>query len=379
MQYLRRYAISFAALVIVPFPLMFVPWVGEWLTKQYGKAWELLTDVVGQHVLGTGPVPFNETGSGETLASWIQLLIAVVLAASIALGWTIRARGRQDSPRVAAVARIALRYWLGSIMIGYGVAKLTLTQFPAPGPYQLWTLVGHKSPMGLLWTFMGASSPYQVFGGALEMIGGVLLFWRRTTTAGALVLAGVLVNVVMLNFCYDVPVKLFSSELLVASLVVAAPDLRRVAVVVLGGAAPALPPREALPVRWNRARLAAKIVFAALVAYSNVHDQLEYREMLAGGNPHTGAWRVERMQRDGKDEPSAWKMVILGQTFAVARLRDDRDEPLDVQAMKLTERDPDHLALDLETIHVELARADDSEMELVHRGFHWIQEFPYNR
>src|SRR6185369_10228156 len=46
-------------------------------------------------------------------------------------------------------------------------------------------------------------------------------------TFGALVLATVLTNVVMMNFCYDVPVKINSSHYLVMCVVLLWPDLRR--------------------------------------------------------------------------------------------------------------------------------------------------------
>jgi hypothetical protein len=55
----------------------------------------------------------------------------------------------------------------------------------------------------------------------------MLLATRRTATAGALVMVAVMSNVVMLNFCFDVPVKLASTHLLVFALVIAAPDARR--------------------------------------------------------------------------------------------------------------------------------------------------------
>ena len=67
--------------------------------------------------------------------------------------------------------------------------------------------------MGLLWTFMGASESYTIFSGISEMAGGLLVTARRTTLLGALVCIGVLGNIVMLNFSYDVPVKLLSCHL----------------------------------------------------------------------------------------------------------------------------------------------------------------------
>jgi hypothetical protein len=40
------------------------------------------------------------------------------------------------------------------------------------------------------------------------------LLFRKTKTFGSLVCITVLMNIVAMNFCYDVPVKLFSSNLL---------------------------------------------------------------------------------------------------------------------------------------------------------------------
>jgi hypothetical protein len=50
------------------------------------------------------------------------------------------------------------------------------SQFPAPTQDRLMQSYGDSSPMGLLWTFMGASEPYTMFVGFAEMISGILLF-----------------------------------------------------------------------------------------------------------------------------------------------------------------------------------------------------------
>ena len=81
--------------------------------------------------------------------------------------------------------------------------------------------------MGLVWTFMAASPAYTFFSGIAEVMGGVLLLFRRTTLLGGLVSIGVMLNVVMLNFCYDVPVKLFSFHLMFMGVVLIVPDAKR--------------------------------------------------------------------------------------------------------------------------------------------------------
>ncbi|MEN0051456.1 MAG: hypothetical protein AAF806_30605, partial [Bacteroidota bacterium] len=59
---------------------------------------------------------------------------------------------------------------------------------------------------------------YTVFTGLMEFLGGILLLTRRTALLGALTSFGVMLNVMMLNYCYDVPVKLLSTHLVAISL-----------------------------------------------------------------------------------------------------------------------------------------------------------------
>jgi hypothetical protein len=65
---------------------------------------------------------------------------------------------------------------------------------------------------------------YKSICGGAVVLGGVLLL-RLTALAGSLFPAFVMTNVVLYNFCYDVPVKLFAANLLLAMLFLALPDL----------------------------------------------------------------------------------------------------------------------------------------------------------
>ncbi len=123
--------------------------------------------------------------------------------------------------------RLLVRYTLAFTLFGYGFAKIFPLQFPPPRLFRLIQPYGDFSPMGVLWNFMGASVPYQIFSGAAEALGGFLLLFRPTTTLGALVSFAVMANVVALNFCYDVPVKLYSCNLLLMAVFLAAGDAPR--------------------------------------------------------------------------------------------------------------------------------------------------------
>ena len=59
-----------------------------------------------------------------------------------------------------------MRFVLASALFGYGINKVFALQFPEPGLQRLTQDYGDSSPMGLMWTFMGASAPYTMFAGS---------------------------------------------------------------------------------------------------------------------------------------------------------------------------------------------------------------------
>ena len=71
-----------------------------------------------------------------------------------------------------------------------------------------------------------SQSVYESICGTAEVIGGILFLFRRTALTGALVSSFVLTNVLLYNLFFDIPVKLFASNLLLSSLFVILPDVR---------------------------------------------------------------------------------------------------------------------------------------------------------
>lgn len=145
----------------------------------------------------------------------------------------------------------------------YGAFKFLEGQFSPPGFITLEQTFGESTPMGLLWTFMGASVGYSYFIGLCELLACYLLLFRKTTPLGALVSIGVMLNIVLLNFCYDVPVKLFSSELLFISIIIAYPNLKSIADFFLKNTPVSLK-REVLllPKKWMQV---SRVVFKSII------------------------------------------------------------------------------------------------------------------
>src|SRR6185369_17105359 len=122
-----------------------------------------------------------------------------------------------------------LRFYVASAMFSYGIQKVIPAQFLPLSLDRLVQTYGSSSPMGLLWTFMGASPAYEMFAGAAELLAGLLLIFRRTALLGALVTIGVMSNVVALNLAFDASIKIYASHLLLMAVFLAAPDARKLA------------------------------------------------------------------------------------------------------------------------------------------------------
>jgi uncharacterized membrane protein YphA (DoxX/SURF4 family) len=192
------------------------------------------------------------------------MLSLLVFAAAGAANWSaigewgIARRGwRREYRTLYAWLLLAMRFTLASILLAYGISKVFDLQFSPPDVRVLNERYGDSSPMELLWTFVGFSVPYTIFSGVVEVIPGVLLLFRRTAVLGALMAVAVMLNVALLNFCYDVPVKLYSSLYVLMALFLLLPDvpslfqffLRRCDA-RLGGVWVRRPERRSLRVGW---------------------------------------------------------------------------------------------------------------------------------
>ena len=126
--------------------------------------------------------------------------------------WSLLDFRRTDYRRLHFYLRIYIRYALSFTLFGYGFAKVFPTQFIFPRLAGWWNL-GRISHPWACCGLHGLFDAYIIFSGLAEVTGATLLLFRRTATLGAMTSAAVLLNVVMLNFCYDVPVKLYSLNL----------------------------------------------------------------------------------------------------------------------------------------------------------------------
>jgi hypothetical protein len=267
----------------------------------------------------TGRTVFGLTDAPNAGVPWAlaQQLSAFVVALSAAIIWTLVAR-RTEYRRLFGWMHLLLRYYVAIIMLIYGGFKVVDTQFPPPTLETLSQPVGSLAPMGLLWAFMGYSAPYATFGGLGEVAGAVLLFLRRTTTLGALIVAAVMANVALLNYAYDVPVKQLSFNLVFAAAVLAAPDARRLFdALVLNRPTEPTDQSFMLP-RWLvRVRRYLKPVIVVVAIAAPLTVSALFRTRLFKNPPMYGMYEVTRFTRNGATLPplltnsTQWRRVFF--------------------------------------------------------------------
>jgi len=415
------FAFAFFSAILQLVPLLGM--VGVW----HDEAVQPFYVWIGKAVFGVEITVFPD-GSGDTTYNWVQFASHLVFAAVAALVWSVVDLQRASYPWLKDGLWIAMRFVLASAMFSYGINKVFGLQFPEPMMQRLLQPYGESSPMGLLWTFMGASQPYTMFAGWMETIGGLLLCFRRTQLAGALWTAGVMANVFVLNLFYDVPVKIYSFHLLVLALVIATPDIPRllrmfllnrpVAPADLDGpwAGPRVRP-------WmRRTALVVKLLWVGLTVPFLFWQMSEMRYVygaLAPKGDLDGTWEVVEFRRDGVvlpplatdetrwryltlvDRPE-WRQAIVTHMKGVnGRWRlEIKEGTLELREMTVAAGDdaskaplPGTLSYtrdgekglrisgDIGGARVEAvcARREPQDFLLMKRGFHWVNEDPFNR
>jgi hypothetical protein len=301
-------------------------------------------------------------------------------------------------------------------MLTYGAIKAIPQQMSSPTLIRLLEPYGNFSPMGVLWASVGSARAYEIIVGCAELLGGTLLFFRRTTLLGALVCLVDTVQIFLLNMTYDVPVKLFSFHLILMSVTLIAPDAKRLVNVLLLDRATAPSRPSAVPAsrrrRWTT--FAAQAVVGAYLLTMNFVGSYQAWNAFGGGMalpPLYGIWDVEEMSIDGVTRAplttdwDRWKWVVIQDAMSIRFQRQDDTVVRYRSAVDLKARTvvllpmngtppvgqfafvqpaPDRLNLD-GTMNGHRVRLGlhlvnhRQKFYLLGPAFHWIQEYPQNR
>jgi uncharacterized membrane protein YphA (DoxX/SURF4 family) len=358
----------------------------------------------------------NGNGSGDASYNYVWVIFYLAISLIIASIWSILDPGKKEYDKLLSWLIILLRYYLAFVLLSYGLSKIFKTQFPFPSVARLNQTYGESSPMGLLWTFMGYSTLYNIFTGLGEAIAGLLLFFKRTRLLGALIAATVMLHVLVLNLSYDVPVKLFSFHLFLISIFILVPDTKRLTTFFLLNKE--VEAAHHIPVYTDSKTQKMYMIGKGLVlsfvvlpmVYSSVQVKREvdmYQVKSGVVKPFAGEFEVLTFILNGDSIPvdtlftRRWKRFIISERNAVIQSTDGASITWLCHAnpgyRKLVLISPDlstianftfqekdsTLIMDgqsyRDTIKVVARRKSDNQFLLVERGFHWVNEFPFNR
>jgi hypothetical protein len=278
----------------------------------------------------TGPMAAARNGdNGDVGEEFGRLLLAIVIGLVAAAVWTAWDRDRPRGAWVRETTRVMLRYSIALGLASYAIGKLLPMQFPPLSPLTLDQRVGELRPMALLWTFMEYSRPYAFFGGLMEMVVVLLLCFRRTATLGAIICLAVMANVMAMNLAYDVPVKLYSTMIVISAAILALYDLPRLTAFFLTNRT--APPAEGSFIHRRVGRIPRWTIKTVVVGSVMVSSIAAMRPAIAGRTstaPLNGSWAVTSFMHNGPTpdtlgDPSRWRRIFIDPSSVMIRYEND--------------------------------------------------------
>jgi hypothetical protein len=314
-----------------------------------GSVWPLrnLTEWLATSVLGL-PAPLVFSGnSGDTAFHWVQLAVVLTAAVSLTIAWTLSGKTlsgktlsgkpRVDDDLLHDGFRLFVRFVLAGQMFYYGMAKVVPSQFQAPSLVTLIQPVGSLSLADLLWTFIGASLPYQMAAGVAEVLAGLLLVVPRTAVLGALVCLLDMLQVFVLNMAYDFGLKQLSFHLAVLALALVAPNLPGLTAWFIRRREAPAPHEERVPgvtsTAGVRRATVAQVLFGVYLLAVFANLSLQFWRTEGDGRPRSplyGIWDVTALWVDearvppiDADYDRRWRRVVFDTPDVVAFQRLD--------------------------------------------------------
>lgn len=357
----------------------------------------------------------KQTGSGDTTFQYLLIAFNLLLTAIVVAIWSLLDRKRPSYNVLFYWFQVVVRIFLFFFMLTYGFVKVFKTQFPDPSLTKLLQPLGDMSPMGLAWTYMGFSVGYNLFVGLGEILGGVLVLFRKTVTLGSLVIMGVMGHVAVMNFTYDIPVKLFSVHLVLLAFILFLTDIKRFTAVFFQNKTAEkihlyAPSNDAT---YRKIIIGLKIfvlvIITALFSFQGFSVMKSRKSSLLQA-PFYGIWEAKIMIKNGDTLPplltdsTRWRYLILDRkNKASVKLMDDSFVYYDLAIQKdekqftLSSEEEQPVSPNFEyqlfgdmtlqldgtlhndTLQVFFSKKNREDFLLINRGYHWVNEYPYNR
>ena len=294
-KFLFRFFFTYFFLYCFPFPLDAFDFTTP-VVRPYYNFLDWLVSRVGENLFHIHAEPaypmfdkVDDSGYGLVFL-YMNLLISTV----VALAWSFFDRRRKNYEKLYQWLRLYLRFFLAAYLFGYGFVKIFPSQFQEITASRLTQTVGDQSPMLLAWNFMGYSTVLMKLNGIAEVIAGILLLFRRTTTLGAILSACVFGFIAVMDFCFNVPIRLLASHLLFMSIFLIIYDYRKLLnVFVLNKptSSTVYTPLIANP-RWRKVFFGLQVIVAISLLYSTIAKGIDAEKSFGRNMPRVPLYGV---------------------------------------------------------------------------------------
>jgi hypothetical protein len=271
-----------------------------WFNKFFECLYLYIALAITFHMVFTSFVPYRDN-LDETFYIKLFLygggfIILIVLAYATYWHRKEKAPGFNSGIKHAWLQGI-MRYFLAFEISLYGFAKILQTQF-ATVYSRLDIPVGALSGFELTWNYFGHSYTFAVILGCIQIAGGILLLFRRTTLAGVFTLLPVMVNIVFINIFYSIDAGAFINSLIITAGLTYLLTLRWADLKILffqkAGNLPA--------VKLTLIKPLIKVICIGLAFFCIYH----YSSTVSYSG-FEGKWKVTDITRNGKHyEPNEW-------------------------------------------------------------------------
>lgn len=262
----------------------------------------------------------------NTISDW---LVLVLIAAVFAIAWPWI--GKRKPLKISYddlyySLRVILRYRLAIGVIAYGLIKFFPMQAPYPSLSNFNTNYGDLAAWKIFVLTLGVAPTFSMFLGGLELLGGLLLLYRKTTALGAFIILIFHGNVFFSNLAYEGGEAVYSLYLLQIAAFLLLHDLPRL-VNLLSLNKPASPDsyKPFLAQTWQkRFRIGLKTTFIFFFvfifgykAYSTYHTAPYHYPQAPGLVDASGIYNVSQFRINGRELPYSrtdtvrWQNVVF--------------------------------------------------------------------
>mgnify|MGYP000327238120 CR=1 FL=1 len=158
----------------------------------------------------------------DSILLYAHLVIVLIIACFLSL---IRFPKKISSKVSFALIKYC-SYYLSLMLLIYGCNKLFKYQFFDPHPNTVFMPVGQLTKDFLYWTAIGTSKLYNSVLGIVEILLAISLWYKPTKVFGSFLAWLVLAHIVLINFAFDINVKVQSIFLLFVCTVILLPYLK---------------------------------------------------------------------------------------------------------------------------------------------------------